>query len=86
MVVHNTHPKRDLIEIVELFELFTIEDYRDLSKKGLASRLWTEILRIKCHNPSYIKPDADNYFIEDISDLIQYLRKPKGLKVTDKLK
>ena len=67
MVVHQTHPKRDLIEIVELFELFTIEDYRDLSKKELASQVWTEILKIKLHNPTYIKPDTDHYFVDDIS-------------------
>tara|TARA_R100001244_G_scaffold116645_1_gene86753 strand:- start:309 stop:881 length:573 start_codon:yes stop_codon:yes gene_type:complete len=84
MVVHNTHPKRDLIEIVELFEIFTIEDYRDLSKKSLASQLWTEILKIKCHNPTYIQPDSDNYFVDDVSDLIQYLRKPSPNQLCSK--
>jgi len=44
-MIHSTHTKKDLIEIIEVFE-FDIEDYQDYSKSELSKTLWEYINNI----------------------------------------
>jgi hypothetical protein len=77
-MIHISHPKKDLIEIIELFELYDIEDYRDISKADLSTSLWKYLTT----NKIQIQPDNDYYFVQDVNDLIEYLKRPNERQIT----
>ena len=56
-MIHPTHPKKDLIEIIELFEFYDIDDYRELCKDELRHILWDYIRKCK-----KIPPDNEFFF------------------------
>ena len=70
-MIHSSHSKKDLIEIIELFEFWDIDDYRDLPKPQLQKVLWSYVVQL-----NHIKPDNEHYFIEDVGDLLKYLNNP----------
>tara|TARA_R110000803_G_scaffold82148_2_gene148216 strand:- start:2569 stop:3123 length:555 start_codon:yes stop_codon:yes gene_type:complete len=75
-MIHSSHSKKDLIEIIEYFEFNEIEDFRDKSKVSLQKELWEYVRGLK-----YIHPDRETFFVEDVSGLIRFLqgRSPKQL-------
>tara|TARA_R110000824_G_scaffold157869_3_gene331404 strand:- start:3674 stop:4234 length:561 start_codon:yes stop_codon:yes gene_type:complete len=77
-MIHISHPKKDLIEIIELFELYDIEDYRDLAKADLSKELWKYLTKSKIQ----IQPDNDYYFVQDVNDLLEYLKRPNERQIT----
>ena len=70
-MIQSSHSKKDLIEIIELFEFWDIDDYRDLPKPQLQRVLWSYVVQL-----NHIKPDNEHYFIEDVGDLLKYLNNP----------
>ena len=55
MIIHPTHTKKDMIEIIEIFDFAeAIEDYHDLGKNDLSLSL-SHIV----DNASNINPDAE---------------------------
>jgi hypothetical protein len=77
-MIHISHPKKDLIEIIEIFELYDIEDYRDLSKANLSKELWKYLTTSKKN----IQPENDYYFVQDVNDLVDYLKRPNERQIT----
>lgn len=75
-MIHPSHSKKDLVEIIEYFEFAEIEDVRDKSKSSLQKELWEYVKGLK-----YINPDLETFFVEDVGGLIRYLttRSPKQL-------
>lgn len=71
MEIHPSHSKKDLIEIIECFELNEIEDYRDMAKDDLRIELCEYIQGLE-----YLKPDREHFFISSVDDLIKYLINP----------
>ena len=71
-MIHKSHTKKDLIEIIEVFE-FTdvIENYKDLNKDSLIN-----LLDIHLRTIYDIKPKKLYYPCDDISDLRNYLKHP----------
>ena len=66
-MIHNSHPRKDLIEIISLFE-FPIDDYEFITKLQLSKLLWKQLQKkVK------IKPDNEFFFVSDITDLKNYL-------------
>jgi len=66
-----------MCEIIEVFQIYQVEDYRDKDKKSLAINLWKVLTSME-----YVKSDSDNFFVEDIFDLREFLRKPNGRQIT----
>lgn len=70
-MIHASHTKKDLIELIECFELYEIDDYRDMSKSELKEDLWDYVKGLK-----YIKTDQEIFFVDDVGDLLRYLNNP----------
>jgi hypothetical protein len=68
-MIHPSHSRRDLIEIVEIFEIW-IDDFRELNKKDLSKQLWLK-LKEEAELPDY----TEFFDFEDINDLKIYLKK-----------
>jgi len=66
-VIHSSHARKDLIEIMKLFD-FKIDDYELKNKKEMAASLWEVINQTKV-----IEPDDEYYFVSDIDELKNYL-------------
>jgi len=66
-LIHSSHPRKDLIEIMKLFN-FKIPDYDLKNKKEMANALWKIISKTKV-----IEPDDEYYFVSDIEELKKYL-------------
>ena len=75
-MIHGSHSKKDLIEIVEMFELFGIIDYRDMSKDELQVAIWSYVRDI-----GYIKPDQEYFFVDDANALLKYLNSPSPRQI-----
>ena len=71
MDIHHTHSKKDLIEIIECFELTEIEDARDMPKDELREEISDYI-----DGMIYLKPNTDNFFINTVDELKSYLKEP----------
>jgi len=67
-MIHPSHSKKDLIEVVERFQLYQIEDYRSHRKERLALYVWIALQDI-----SYVVPDDEYFFVSDITELRSYL-------------
>jgi len=81
-MIHSSHSKKDLIEVVELFELYGIDDYREMNKNQLQKAIWSYVKEI-----GYIKPDNEFFFVEDAKSLLKYLntKSPRQLLTAQQL-
>jgi hypothetical protein len=66
-MIHPTHSRKDLIEVIETFELWDIGDYKDMSKTKIAKELWSYLKKYK----KDVSDDALD--ISNIDDLRKYL-------------
>ena len=66
-IIHSSHPRKDLIEIMKLFQ-FNITDYKDKNKKEISDELISII-----EKTNHIEPEEEFYFISDIAELKNYL-------------
>tara|TARA_R110000787_G_C13366002_1_gene440445 strand:+ start:691 stop:1245 length:555 start_codon:yes stop_codon:yes gene_type:complete len=75
-MIHSSHSKKDLVELIEYFNFVEIDDFREKSKAELQVELWEYVKGLK-----YINPDMETFFVEDVAELIRYLqrRSPKQL-------
>jgi hypothetical protein len=82
-MIHPSHSRSELIEIVEVFEL-DVEDYTSVSKQVLSKRLW-EYLKVI----DFVEKDDEVFFIDNVNDLKEYLIKSSPRQIIsekDKLK
>jgi hypothetical protein len=71
-MIHKSHTKKDLIEIIEVFDFQKdIENYHEYNKDVL-----TTILDIHLRTIVEIKPEKEYFEFDDINDLRGYLRLP----------
>ena len=71
-MIHKSHTKKDLQEVVDVFEFGeAIEDFKALSKEVLV-----KLLDIHLRTIMDIKPHKEYFDFDDISDLHEYLRRP----------
>jgi hypothetical protein len=80
-MIHKSHSKKELYDIITVFEI-PLSDYHDLTKKQLHSQVIREMGLMKG-----IKAEYDNYCIETLSELKEYLKSPnqsKMLSIKDK--
>ena len=61
MNIHPTHAKKDLHEIIEVFQLYEVGDYKTLPKFEIVPRL-EEVL----NDRETIPPDDKNFFIKNL--------------------
>ena len=77
MVIHKTHTKKDLVEVVDVFEFHNvIENVCDLNKECLSS-----LLDIHLRTIDSITPDKFYFDIDDLDDLREYLKNPSPKQV-----
>ena len=76
MVIHKSHTKKDLIEIIEVFELKDIQNYRELNKDTLVS-----LLDLHLRTIADITPNLEYFDLEDLDDLRTYLKNPSPKQV-----
>lgn len=73
--IHTSHSKKELCEIINIFELNIVE-YLKLNKQQLCKQLLYQLSVI-----DKIKPDNDYYFVKDKKELMDYLTNPDCSKV-----
>tara|TARA_R110000764_G_scaffold67909_1_gene141007 strand:- start:260 stop:814 length:555 start_codon:yes stop_codon:yes gene_type:complete len=73
--IHSSHSKRELYEIIEVFDL-RIDGYRDAMKMELCRSILYEISKV-----DEIKCDYDIFYIENKKELLDYLSNPNQSKV-----
>ena len=76
-MIHSTHAKKDLHEIIEVFQLYEVGDYKRLKKHELVPIL-DEVIQKREHVPE----DTNNFFIKDIKDLKHYLETATTRQIT----
>tara|TARA_R110000824_G_scaffold370187_2_gene559756 strand:+ start:469 stop:1041 length:573 start_codon:yes stop_codon:yes gene_type:complete len=77
MVIHKSHTKKDLIELIDVFGFQDfIDNYKELNKDAL-----TALLSIHLRTIEGIKPNREYYDFEDINDLQEYLKNPSPKQV-----
>lgn len=69
MLIHKSHSKKSLYEIIEIFQL-DVPDYLDLQKQELQVSVWNCIKSLQS-----IEPDNQYLFVKDLEDLKRYLMK-----------
>ena len=76
-MIHKTHTKKDLIEIIEVYD-FTdvITNYRDLNKDALVA-----LLDIHLRTIYDITPKKEYFDCNDVSELRDYLKHPSPKQV-----
>ncbi len=72
--IHTTHSKKELCEIIEIFDL-KVAGYKSLNKKQLSKSILYQLSIIE-----EIKEDNDFYFIKNKKELIDYLVNPDSSK------
>ena len=80
MRIHGTHTRKNLIEIVEVFDL-PIEDYTDETKTSLARKIENILDTMK-----NVPRDDKYFYIENITQLKEYLSLPNQFRVSVKEK
>tara|TARA_R110000737_G_scaffold341029_1_gene364415 strand:- start:2437 stop:2988 length:552 start_codon:yes stop_codon:yes gene_type:complete len=76
-MIHKTHTKKDLIEIIDIFDFHdVIESANDLNKEALKG-----LLDLHMRTIDKIKPDLFYYDIHGIDDLREYLKNPSPKQV-----
>ena len=76
-MIHTSHSKKDLIEVIERFQLYSIPNYTELRKNNLSKALWALLET----NPT-IQEDSDIFYVGDIHDLKDYLTKTSCKQIT----
>jgi len=74
-MIDKSHSKKELCAIIQTFEI-PVENMYDLTKCQLQTNLMRELSNMKT-----IKPDYDEYCIETIEELKEYLKNQNQLKV-----
>ena len=69
--------KKDLIEIVERFQLFEIVEYASLKKKALGLEVW-RVLEAR----DQITADNEYFFVSSLEELKEYLKNVSGKQIT----
>jgi len=72
--IHSSHSKKELQEIIEVFEL-QIADYKNMNKKDISHSLMYELSKI-----DEIIPDDEFFFIKNKAELMDYLLHPDSSK------
>jgi hypothetical protein len=76
-MIHKSHTKKDLIEIIEVFNFKKdIENYHEYNKDTL-----TTLLDIHLRTIINVEPEKEYYDFEDIDDLREYLKLPSPKQV-----
>tara|TARA_R110000824_G_scaffold9011_2_gene40737 strand:+ start:2636 stop:3202 length:567 start_codon:yes stop_codon:yes gene_type:complete len=78
-MIHPTHTRKDLVDIIEIYEFYTnehLKDYKEQTKKELVANLWL----IVCNSEKSIPIDDKYLFFENITDIKLYLVKPSPNK------
>lgn len=73
--IHPTHSKKELCEIIEIFDL-NVAEYKKQNKKQLSKSILYQLSIIE-----EIKEDDNFYFVKDKKELIDYLINPDASKV-----
>lgn len=73
--IHSSHSKRELYEIIEVFDL-RIDGFKDMMKIELCRSILYEISKV-----DEIKCDHDIFYIENKKELLDYLSNPNQSKV-----
>ena len=76
-MIHSSHSKKDLIEVIERFQLYSIINYNELRKNHLSKALWTLLET----NPS-IPEDTEVFYVSTIDELKDYLTKTSCKQIT----
>ena len=77
MKIHSTHAKKDLHEIIEVFQLYEVGEYKTLRKHELVPKLEALLA-----DREYIPEENKNFYIKDLQDLKDYLRSPTTRQIT----
>jgi hypothetical protein len=77
MEIHPSHAKKDLHEVIQVFQIYEIEGYQHMKKHKLVPLL-ESALDVR----DYIPPDDSSFFIKDLEDLKKYLRTPTTRQIT----
>ena len=72
--IHSSHSKKELQEIIEVFEL-NIANYKNMNKKDISHSLMYELSKI-----DNIIEDDEFFFIKNKSELMDYLINPDSSK------
>jgi hypothetical protein len=72
--IHSSHSKKELQEVVEIFDL-NIANYKNMNKKDISYSLMYELSKI-----DDIKEDNDYFFIKNKEELMEYLINPDSSK------
>lgn len=72
--IHCSHSKKELQEIIEVFEL-NIADYKNMNKKDICHSLMYELSKI-----DEVVEDDEFFFIKNKSELMEYLIHPDSSK------
>ena len=72
--IHSSHSKKELQEIIEIFDL-NVVNYTNMNKKDICNSLIYELSKI-----DDIKKDDDYFFIKNKTELIEYLINPDSSK------
>ena len=72
--IHSSHSKKELQEIIEVFDL-NVANYTNMNKKDICNSLIYELSKI-----DDIKKDDDYFFIKNKTELIEYLINPDSSK------
>jgi|TARA_R110000737_G_scaffold189256_1_gene211272 hypothetical protein len=71
MIVHTSHSKKDLCDIILIFNL-PLEDYKQNVKKAIGEELMITLMTMETICPNY-----DFFEISTLDELIEYLSSPK---------
>tara|TARA_R110000765_G_scaffold298585_1_gene393658 strand:+ start:106 stop:660 length:555 start_codon:yes stop_codon:yes gene_type:complete len=76
-MIHKSHTKKDLIEIIDIFGFTDVcDNYKELNKDALI-----QLLDIHLRTIMEIKPNKNYFDFEGISDLQEYLRLPSPKQI-----
>ena len=79
-MIHVSHSRRELIDIVEIYELYLISplmNYKSQTKQELSFNLWSVI----SNDDLYIPEDNKYMFFEDVDEIRLYLVKESPNKI-----
>ena len=84
MVVHKSHSRKELIDIIEIYEFYDdcLSHYREQPKETLLKNLW---IFIQKKDIIFTAKNDTYFFFEDVDDIRLYLlRKSPNKQITDK--
>tara|TARA_R110000823_G_scaffold28703_1_gene83822 strand:- start:134 stop:685 length:552 start_codon:yes stop_codon:yes gene_type:complete len=76
-MIHMSHSKKDLIELVERFQLYQITNYKELRKDKLARDIWSLLSEM-----DYVPPDNEIFYVDNIVELREILKKTSCKQIT----